>query len=75
MRRVGDERGPDQQEKTERQHFYGRVPVDKVRGGPGRREHHQHGEYHAPIMMERCSAMPTAVTTESIEKTRSKSAI
>ena len=71
----GQQRHADQQQETQRQHLDRRMPLDEVAERPAATIMITTAMTIAAIMIETSSTMPTAVITESSEKTISSSAI
>ena len=70
-----DQRHADQQQEAQRQHLHGRVALDEVADRSADSSMTPTAMTTAGIMTPTCSAMPTAVITESSENTMSSSRI
>ena len=68
MRRIRDQRRADQQQEAQRQHLHGGMCSTKFGTGPDATSITSIASTTAAIMIDRCSAMPTAVTTESMRE-------
>ena len=71
----GDEHHADQEQEAEGQHFDRGMPLDEARDRPAKTIITPTATIMAAIMTQICSAMPTAVITESSEKMMSRMAI